>query len=240
MKFTLPWLKEHLETEASADEIATTLTSLGLEVEDVHDRTSELAPFTVARVIEAVQHPNADRLRLCRVETAAGEVQVVCGAPNARTGLYGIFAPTGSTIPATGMVLAASKIRGVESQGMLCSARELGIGEDHDGIVDLAGEPPVGTAATEVLGLEGPVFEIGLTPDRADCFGIVGIARELAAAGLGTAQGARFLARCEPRARPGHSPRFPRRRGRGLPAVHRPVDPWRHQQAEPRLDAAAA
>jgi phenylalanyl-tRNA synthetase beta chain len=185
MKFTLPWLKEHLETDASADEIARTLTSLGLEVEDVHDRTSELAAFAVARVIEAVQHPNADRLRLCRVETSAGEVQVVCGAPNARTGLYGIFAPTGSTIPATGMVLAASKIRGVESQGMLCSARELGIGDDHDGIIELVGEPAVGTPATAVLGVEGPVIEVALTPDRADCFGIAGIARELAAAGLG-------------------------------------------------------
>ena len=185
MKFTLPWLKEHLETEATPDEIAATLTNLGLEVEDVQDRTSELAAFSVARVIEAVQHPNADRLRLCRVETMAGEVQVVCGAPNARTGMFGIFAPTGSTIPATGLVLTASKIRGVESQGMLCSARELGIGEDHDGIVELAGEPRIGTPAAQVLGLEGPVFEVALTPDRADCFGVSGIARELAAAGLG-------------------------------------------------------
>ncbi len=186
MKFTLPWLKDHLETDATPEEIARTLTSLGLEVEDVHDRTGELSAFSVARVIEAVQHPNADRLKLCRVETASGEVQVVCGAPNARTGLYGIFAPTGSTIPATGMVLTASKIRGVESQGMLCSARELGIGEDHDGIVELEGEPRIGASAAQVLGLEGPVFEVALTPDRADCFGVIGIARELAAAGLGT------------------------------------------------------
>jgi phenylalanyl-tRNA synthetase beta chain len=185
MKFTLPWLKEHLETEATADEIARTLTALGLEVEDVHDRTGELGAFSVAHVREAVPHPNADRLRLCTVETAVGVMQVVCGAPNARTGLYGIFAPTGSTIPASGMVLQASKIRGVESQGMLCSARELGIGEDHDGIIELDGAPAVGTPAAAVLGLEGPVIEVALTPDRADCFGIVGIARELAAAGLG-------------------------------------------------------
>ncbi len=185
MKFTLPWLKEHLETDATPDAIARTLTGLGLEVEAVHDRTSELGAFSVARVIEAVQHPNADRLRLCRVETTTGEVQVVCGAPNARTGLYGVFAPTGSTIPSTGTVLTASKIRGVESQGMLCSARELGIGEDHEGIIELAGEPRVGTPAAQVLGLEGPVFEVALTPDRADCFGVLGIARELAAAGLG-------------------------------------------------------
>jgi phenylalanyl-tRNA synthetase beta chain len=194
MKFTLPWLKEHLETEAAADEIARTLTALGLEVEDVHDRTGELAAFSVGRVIEAVQHPNADRLRLCTVETAEGVMQVVCGAPNARTGLHGIFAPTGSTIPATGMVLTASKIRGVESQGMLCSARELGIGDDHDGIIELAGSPEVGTPAASVLGLEGPVFEVGLTPDRADCFGVVGIARELAAAGLGRLKSRDFTA----------------------------------------------
>lgn len=185
MKFTLPWLKEHLETEASAAEIADKLTSLGLEVEAVHDRTSELSAFSVAYVREAVQHPNADRLKLCVVETASGVMQVVCGAPNARTGLLGIFAPAGAVIPATGKPLTASKIRGVESQGMLCSAAELGIGEDHDGIIELAGEPRVGTAAAEALGLEGPVFEVALTPDRADCFGIAGIARDLAAAGLG-------------------------------------------------------
>lgn len=185
MKLTLPWLKEHLETEASVDQIASTLTSLGLEVEGIADSTSELGAFSVAYVKEAVQHPNADRLRLCTVETASGTMQVVCGAPNARTGLYGIFAPTGAVIPATGKVLQPSKIRGVESQGMLCSARELKIGDDHDGIIELAGEPEVGTPAAEVLGLEGPVIEIGLTPDRADCFGIAGIARELAAAGLG-------------------------------------------------------
>lgn len=194
MKFTLPWLKEQLETEATADEIARTLTALGLEVEAVHDRTAALDAFSVACVKEAVQHPNADRLKLCTVETAAGVMQVVCGAPNARTGLYGIFAPTGSTIPATGMVLQASKIRGVESQGMLCSARELGIGDDHDGIIELTGTPAVGTPAAEVLGLEGPVFEVALTPDRADCFGIIGIARELAAAGLGTLKSRDFSA----------------------------------------------
>lgn len=185
MRFTLPWLKEHLETDASAAHIAETLTSLGLEVEAVHDRTSELAGFSVAYVREAVQHPNADRLRLCTVESKHGVMQVVCGAPNARTGLYGIFAPEGAVIPATGKVLGRSAIRGVESQGMLCSARELGIGEDHDGIIDLDGTPAVGTPATEALGIEGPVFEVSLTPDRADCFGINGIARELAAAGLG-------------------------------------------------------
>ncbi|MCB1993517.1 MAG: phenylalanine--tRNA ligase subunit beta, partial [Geminicoccaceae bacterium] len=185
MKFTLPWLEEHLETDASAAHIALTLTSLGLEVEAVHDRTSELSGFSVAFVREAVQHPNADRLRLCTVETKHGVMQVVCGAPNARAGLHGIFAPEGSVIPATGKVLGRSAIRGIESHGMLCSARELGIGDDHDGIIDLDGAPAVGTPASEALGIEGPVFEVSLTPDRADCFGINGIARELAAAGLG-------------------------------------------------------
>ncbi len=185
MKLTLPWLKEHLETDASAAHIAETLTSLGLEVEAVHDRTSELAGFSVAFVREAVQHPNADRLRLCTVETRHGTMQVVCGAPNARTGMHGIFAPEGSVIPATGKVLGRSSIRGVESQGMLCSARELGIGDDHEGIIDLEGAPEIGTPAIDVLGIEGPVFEVSLTPDRADCFGVNGIARDLAAAGLG-------------------------------------------------------
>ena len=154
MKFTLPWLKEHLETDASAAHIALTLTSLGLEVEAVHDRTSELSGFSVAFVREAVQHPNADRLRLCTVETKHGVMQVVCGAPNARAGLHGIFAPEGSVIPATGKVLGRSAIRGIESHGMLCSARELGIGDDHDGIIDLDGAPAVGTPASEALGID--------------------------------------------------------------------------------------
>ncbi|MCB9945368.1 MAG: phenylalanine--tRNA ligase subunit beta [Geminicoccaceae bacterium] len=185
MKFTLPWLKEHLETEASLETITEKLTSLGLEVEDVVDRTSALAPFTVAHVKEAVQHPNADRLRLCTVETRDGIKQIVCGAPNARTGLTGIYAPTGSVIPATGDVLKPSNIRGVESQGMLCSARELGIGDEHDGIIELVEPFAVGTPAVEALGIEGPAIDVALTPDRADCFGIRGIARDLAASGMG-------------------------------------------------------
>ena len=188
MKLTLPWLKEHLETGASLDEIVTALTNLGLEVEDVVDRTGPLANFSVAHVTEAIQHPNADRLRLCTVETKDGTKQIVCGAPNARTGLYGIYAPTGSVIPATGDVLRPSTIRGIESQGMLCSARELGIGEEHDGIIELDHPFDVGTPCTEALGIEGPVIDIGLTPDRADCFGVRGIARDLAAAGQGRLQ----------------------------------------------------
>lgn len=186
MKFTLPWLKEHLQTDADLETITEKLTSLGLEVEDVADPGEALRAFSVAYVEEAVQHPNAERLRLCTVKSIHGTHQVVCGAPNARTGLYGIFAPTGSTIPYSGDVLKKAKIRGVESQGMLCSARELLVGDEHDGIIDLLGEPEIGTPATKILGIEGPVIEVGLTPDRADCFGVHGIARDLAAAGLGT------------------------------------------------------
>lgn len=185
MKFTLPWLKEHLDTEADIDRIAETLTRLGLEVDAVHDPTAELAPFSVAEITAVRQHPNADKLNLCTVETRHGTFEVVCGAPNVRPGLKGIFAPEGSTIPVNGMVLKKTAIRGVDSQGMLCSARELKLGEDHTGIIDLDGDPAIGTPAAAALGLEGPVIDVDLTPNRADCFGITGIARELAAAGLG-------------------------------------------------------
>ncbi|MCB2053741.1 MAG: phenylalanine--tRNA ligase subunit beta [Geminicoccaceae bacterium] len=185
MKFTLPWLKRFLDTGADAQEIAAALTALGLEVEAVLDRTTALTPFTVARVVEARQHPDADRLRVCDVETKDGPKQIVCGAPNARTGLIGIYAPEGSVIPATGLALKRSTIRGVESQGMLCSARELGVGQDHEGIIELDTPFEVGTPAAAALGIEGPVFDVALTPDRADCFGILGIARDLAAAGIG-------------------------------------------------------
>ncbi len=186
MKFTLPWLKEHLETEADAGELARTLTMIGLEVEAVEDPAARLAPFTVAYVEECRPHPNADRLKLCTVRTREGTVRVVCGAPNARAGMYGIFAPEGAVIPGTGQVLKRAVIRGVESRGMLCSARELDIGDDHTGIVELEGEWEIGTPAAVALGLEGPVFDVAVTPNRADCFGVVGIARDLAAAGRGT------------------------------------------------------
>ncbi len=186
MKFTLPWLREHLETEAGAEALAERLTGLGLEVEEVADPAARLAGFTVARVREARPHPNADKLKLCEVETRSGVVQVVCGAPNARSGMYGIFAPEGTVIPATGQPLKRAVIRGVESRGMLCSAWELGIGEDHEGIIDLEGGWEIGTPAAEVLGLEGPVIDLAVTPNRADCFGVSGIARDLAAAGAGS------------------------------------------------------
>ncbi|MFZ1429826.1 MAG: phenylalanine--tRNA ligase subunit beta, partial [Geminicoccaceae bacterium] len=185
MKFTLPWLREHLETDASLEQICDRLTMLGLEVEGVTDPGAELGAFSVAYVREAKPHPNADRLRLCTVETKDGVFEVVCGAPNARTGIKAIFAPEGSVIPVSGEVLKKATIRGVASVGMLCSARELKLGDDHSGIIELPGEAEIGTPAAAVLGLEGPVIEIKLTPDRSDCFGVAGIARDLAAAGLG-------------------------------------------------------
>jgi phenylalanyl-tRNA synthetase beta chain len=186
MKFTLSWLKEHLETTATLDEVRDRLTMLGLEVEGISNPAEALKGFVVGYVVEAVQHPNADRLRVCKVDTGSGVVQVVCGAPNARTGMKGIFAPTGSYIPGTDMMLKASKIRGEESNGMLCSSRELQLGDDHSGIIDLAADARTGAPAAEALGLDDPVIEIKVTPNRGDCLGVHGIARDLAASGLGT------------------------------------------------------
>jgi phenylalanyl-tRNA synthetase beta chain len=187
MKFTLKWLKEHLETDASLDELAERLTMLGLEVEEISDAAAGLKGFRTAKVVSAEQHPDADRLRVCIVDAGDGEqVQVVCGAPNARTGMIGVFAPSGAHVPGTGIDLKPTKIRGVESNGMLLSEREMGISEDHDGIVDLPDDTPIGLEAADVMGLDDPVIELGITPDRADCFGVRGIARDLAAAGIGT------------------------------------------------------
>ena len=184
MKLTLSWLKEHLATTASLAAICDKLTMLGLEVEEVTDPGADLAAFSVGYVREARPHPNADRLRLCTVETRHGVFEVVCGAPNARTGIKVVFAPEGSVIPVSGEVLKKAVIRGVPSVGMLCSMRELRLGEEHDGIIELPATAEVGTPAVQALGLEGPVIEVKLTPDRADCFGVAGIARDLAAAGL--------------------------------------------------------
>jgi phenylalanyl-tRNA synthetase beta chain len=186
MKFTLSWLKEHLDTDASPDAIVDKLTMIGLEVENVEDKGKALAPFTVAHVLSAEKHPNADKLKVCMVETGAGApVQVVCGAPNARAGMKGVFAPPGTHIPGTGLDLKVATVRGVESRGMLCSARELGLGDDHAGIIDLPADAPVGRKIADVLGLSDPVIEINLTPNRADCTGVHGIARDLAAADMG-------------------------------------------------------
>jgi phenylalanyl-tRNA synthetase beta chain len=186
MKFTLGWLREHLDTNATVDEIAAALTMLGLEVEGVDDRGAALRTFVIAHVKEARQHPNADRLKLCTVDTGSGTMEVVCGAPNARAGMKGVFAPVGSVIPATGTELKRARIRGVESNGMLCSEREMGLSDDHEGIIDLPADAPVGARFAEWAGLDDPVIDVALTPNRGDCAAVRGIARDLAAAGLGT------------------------------------------------------
>ncbi len=186
MKFTLKWLKEHLDTDASLQEITDALTMLGLELESVEDRGAALTAFTIAHVIEAKQHPNADRLRVCMVDVGGETVQVVCGAPNARTGMKGVFAPAGAFIPGTGIELKPGNIRGEASNGMLCSERELMISEDHDGIIDLPEDAPVGARYVDYAGIDDPVIDIAITPNRADCLGVRGVARDLAAAGLGT------------------------------------------------------
>ncbi len=186
MKFTLSWLKTHLETDATLADITATLTRIGLELEGVEDPTAALATFRIAHVVEAVQHPNADRLRVCTVDTGEGIVSVVCGAPNARTGMKGVFAAPGSFIPGTQATLRVGEIRGVQSAGMLLSAREMGLGEDHSGIVDLPEDAPVGVPYVRWAGLDDPVIEVNVTPNRGDCFSVRGIARDLAAAGIGT------------------------------------------------------
>src|SRR5215467_4133874 len=186
MKFTLAWLKEHLDSDAPLAAIVDKLTMIGLEVENVADRGKMLAPFTIARVISAEQHPNADRLRVCMVDTGAGDpVQVVCGAPNARAGMKGVFVPPGAFIPGKNMTLAIGKIRGVESRGMLVSEFELQISDNHEGIIELPDEAPVGANYAQWVGLDDAVIEINLTPNRADCAGVNGIARDLAAADMG-------------------------------------------------------
>lgn len=186
MKFTLSWLKEHLDTTATLAQVRDTLTMLGLEVEGIDNAAETFKGFVVGHVVEAVQHPNADRLRVCKVDTGSGIVQVVCGAPNARTGMKGVFAPAGSYIPGTDLHLKASKIRGQDSNGMLCSMRELQLSDDHTGIIDLPADMAIGMPAAAALGLDDPVIEIKVTPNRPDCLGVHGIARDLAAAGLGT------------------------------------------------------
>ena len=184
MKFTLSWLKEHLDTEASVDEIAETLTKIGLEVEEVFNPASNLKGFVTAKVESCEMHPDSDHLHLLSVSDGQQNLQVVCGAPNVRQGLIGVFAPVGTLIPCYNEVLKVGKIRGVESFGMLCSEKELGIGEDHSGIIELPQDTQVGVPAADVLPID-PVFDISITPNRAECLGVRGVARDLAAAGLG-------------------------------------------------------
>lgn len=187
MKFTLPWLKEHLDTDASLPEIVDKLTMIGLEVENVEDKANLLKPFVIASVISAEKHPNADRLRVCMVDIGDGKpIQVVCGAPNARAGMKGVFSAPGTFIPGKNITLSVGTIRGVESRGMLCSAAELMISDDHDGIIELPADAPIGKSYVEWAGVSDPVIEINLTPNRPDCTGVSGIARDLGTTSIGT------------------------------------------------------
>ena len=187
MKTTLGWLKQHIDTDASLDTIVEALTRIGLEVEGVENPGAKLAAFKVARVLSAAPHPQADKLQVLTVDAGDGPLQVVCGAPNARPGMLGVFGPAGAVVPSNGMVLKVAAIRGVESNGMMCSTRELELGEDHDGIIELPADAPVGTAYPDYAGLTDPVIDINVLPNRPDCFGARGIALDLVAAGLGTA-----------------------------------------------------
>jgi phenylalanyl-tRNA synthetase beta chain len=185
MKFTLTWLKKHLDTAATVDEVTAAMTMAGLEVEHVDDPTAKLAAFSVARIVEAVQHPNADKLRVCQVNTRDGRLEIVCGAPNARAGLTTVYAPIGAYVPGSGVTLEARPVRGVVSNGMLCSGKELEVAEESDGIMELSDKLEVGAPVAQALGLEA-VIDFEVTPNRPDWLGVAGIARDLAAAGLGT------------------------------------------------------
>ena len=200
MKFTLSWLRDHLDTEADLDTIVHALTRVGLEVEGVADPGAALAPFRVARVLSAERHPQADKLQVLSVDAGEGPMQVVCGAPNARAGLVGVFGAPGTYVPGAGITLKVAAIRGVESSGMMCSARELEIGEGHDGIIELPADAPIGDSYASYAGLTDPVIDVSITPNRQDCMGVRGIARDLAAAGLGT---------LKPLAVPGSAPATP-------------------------------
>src|SRR6056297_3800988 len=190
MKFTLSWLKDHLETEASVAEIAEALTDLGLEVEDIFNPANRLSEFTIGKVLKAEKHPDADRLKVCQVETAAGMTQIICGAPNARAGITVVIASPGTYVPGIDTTIGVGKIRGIESHGMMCSEREMELSEEHDGIIELpSGE--VGQRFTDWLAENDPakvdpVIEIAITPNRPDALGVRGIALDLAARGLGT------------------------------------------------------
>ncbi len=186
MKFTLSWLKEYLDTSATLDDISTKLTAIGLEVEGINDPAKAFAGFVVGHVLSAEKHPDADKLQCLVVDTGSAQLKVVCGAPNAKAGMKGVFAPAGSFIPGSGITLKKSNIRGQESNGMMCSERELELSQEHNGIIELSDSIPTGSPAADALGINDPIIEINLTPNRGDCAGIYGIARDLAAAGLGT------------------------------------------------------
>ncbi len=192
MKFTLDWLKDHLDTSADLKNITNTLTNIGLEIENVEDKSNDFKNFTVAKVTKAEKHPDADKLKVCQVKTKSGEFQVVCGAPNAKEGMLGIFAPENSYIPGTDLHLKKTKIRGVESCGMLVSEREMGISDEHDGIIEVDSKYKIGDPFSKIFKLDEPVIEINLTPNRSDCLSVRGIARDLAAAGLGKLKDLKF------------------------------------------------
>jgi len=186
MKFSLGWLSHYLETDASLEELLKTLNAIGLEVDSVENPAEKLAPFTVAEVLAAEKHPDADKLKVCKVSTGSEELQIVCGAPNARAGIKVVLGQPGDYVPGLDVTLKKAKIRGVESIGMMCSAKELELGDDHDGIIELPEDAPVGASYVEYADIDDPVIDIEITPNRQDCLGIYGIARDLAAAGLGT------------------------------------------------------
>jgi phenylalanyl-tRNA synthetase beta chain len=187
MKFSLSWLKTHLETDADIHAVADCLNRIGLEVEGIENPADKLAAFRIAKVISAAPHPQADKLQVLRIDQGDGHpLQVVCGAPNARAGMLGVFGPAGATVPANGMVLKVAAIRGVESNGMMCSIAELELGDDHDGIIELSPDAPVGQIYADWVGIDDPIIDVSITPNRQDCMGVRGIARDLAAAGLGT------------------------------------------------------
>lgn len=186
MKFTLSWLKQHLDTTATLDQIVDALTRIGLEVEGVENPGEKLAAFRIAKVLSAERHPQADKLQILSVDAGNGPLQVVCGAPNARAGLVGVFGAPGAYVPGLDVTLKLASIRGVESNGMMCSTRELELGEDHDGIIELPEDAPIGTPYPDYAGLTDPVIDVAITPNRQDCMGVRGIARDLAAAGMGT------------------------------------------------------
>jgi phenylalanyl-tRNA synthetase beta chain len=186
MKFSLSWLKAHLDTDANIHAVADCLNRIGLEVEGIDNPADKLAAFRIAKVVSAAPHPQADKLQILSIDAGNGPMQVVCGAPNARAGMLGVFGPAGAIVPSNGMVLKVAEIRGVESNGMMCSIAELELGDDHDGIIALDGDAPVGAVYADWAGLDDPVIDVSITPNRQDCMGVRGIARDLAAAGLGT------------------------------------------------------
>ena len=241
MKFTLGWLKEHLDTDADVDTIAETLTRIGLEVEGVENAGEKLGEFLVAKVLTAEPHPNADKLQLLTVDAGGDPLQVVCGAPNARAGLVGVFGPPGAHVPGSDFTLAIAQIRGVTSHGMMCSTRELDLGEEHDGIIELPADAPIGTPYPDYAGLTDPIFDVAITPNRQDCMGVRGIARDLAAAGLGTLKPLHEVYRqpnLDPVADQCPGPRSAHRGQRWLPCFLRAGGVGNRQWQLARVDAA--